>query len=96
MSDSHWKRRLGAGVTAAGVDLFAVLADRIMTIGELGALKTGDTIMFSAGADPRVELRSGHSPVAKGRVGRLGETIAVKLDAGVNAERIVQDLEDAA
>lgn len=95
-SDDLWKRDLGAGVTAASIDLFAVLADRLLTIGELGRLKDGDTLIFAAGADPSVELRSGAAPVAMGRVGRLGEVVAVRLSSGVNAGRLAQAREDAA
>lgn len=91
-----WKERLGRGVTSAGVDLSAVLADRTMTIRELRRLEPGATITFSAAGEARVELRSGSSAVAKGRVGRLGETIAVKLDAGVNADAIRAERDEAA
>jgi flagellar motor switch protein FliM len=95
-TDAAWKRGLGAGVTAAAIDIHAVLADRLMTIGEIGALKAGDTLTFAAGADPSIELRSGAAPVAKGRVGRLGEVVAVKLSSGVNAGRLAQAAEEAA
>lgn len=95
-SDDLWRQALSTGVSSAGVDLRAVLADRTMTIGELSALKEGDTITFCAGADPRVELRTGDSAVAKGRVGRIGEAIAVKLDAGVASVPPAAALEDAA
>ena len=95
-ADDLWKQRLGVGVTATGIDLFAALADRVMTIGELSALKPGDTVTFSAGAEPRVELRAGVKPIAMGRVGRLGETIAVRLDAAVSVDFGPRDLEVAA
>lgn len=94
-ADAMWKRQLGSGVMASGVDLLAVLADRAMTIGELKALAPGATVTFSAAGATRVELRAGPSTVAKGRVGRLGETIAVKLDAAVVAPSRVADEEAA-
>lgn len=95
-ADEIWRRRLQQGVTAAGVDLRAVLADRIMTIAEIGKIRPGDTVTFSTNADARVELRSGSAAVAKGRVGRLGETVAVKLDAPINVDGLMRDLENAA
>lgn len=95
-ADEIWRRRLQSGVAAAGVDLSAVLADRVMTIGEIKKIQPGDTLTFPSNANARVELRSGSSAVAKGRVGRLGETIAVKLDSAVNADGLVRDLESAA
>ncbi len=95
-ADEIWKRRLGAGVTATGVDLRAVLADRVMTLGELERLAPGDTLTFSSGRDPRVELRSGDTAIAKGRVGRLGENIAVRLDAAIDAGGVDHDFGRAA
>jgi flagellar motor switch protein FliM len=95
-ADEMWRNQFNKGVTSAGVDLKAVLADRVMTIGELGALKPGQTLTFSAAADARVELRAGGSAIARGRVGRLGETIAVKLDAPVNSGASIEDIGAAA
>lgn len=95
-ADELWKQQFSKGVSAAGVDLKAVLADRVMTIGELGALKPGATLTFSTAGDARIELRAGNSPVARGRVGRLGDIIAVKLDGAVNKDAPVSDIEDAA
>jgi flagellar motor switch protein FliM len=96
VADDLWRRRLSQGVASAGVNLEAVLADRVMTIGELEKLRPGDTLTFAADADRGVELRSGAAALAKGRVGRLGETIAVKLDAALNAEDVMRSLEAAA
>lgn len=95
-ADELWKRQFNKGVNSAGIDLKAVLADRVMTIGELGGLKPGATLTFSPASDARVELRVGDSAIARGRVGRLGETIAVKLDSAVNRDAGVLDIEDAA
>ncbi|HNR78534.1 MAG TPA: FliM/FliN family flagellar motor switch protein, partial [Parvularculaceae bacterium] len=87
-ADEIWRKRLGTGVSAAGVELAAVLADRQMTIGDLRALKPGGTVIFAANVGARVELRAGDLAVAQGRVGRMGELIAVKIDATLaKAER---------
>lgn len=96
VADDLWRRRLSQGVASAGVYLEAVLADRVMTIRELEKLRAGDTLTFSADADRGVELRSGAAALARGRVGRLGETIAVRLDTAVNAEDVRRSLERAA
>lgn len=87
-ADEIWRKRLGTGVSAAGVELAAVLADRQMTIGDLRALKPGGTVIFAANVGARVELRAGDLAIAQGRVGRMGELIAVKIDATLaKAER---------
>lgn len=94
-ADEIWKQRLGKGVTHAGIELRAVLANRMMTIRDLGDLQPGTTLTFAAGGGASVDLCSGSTPVAKGRVGRLGDIIAVKVDAAVSAGAI-RDMEEAA
>jgi len=63
--------------------LKAVLADRPMTIRELAALRPGATVTFSTAGGARVELRAAEKTLAHGRVGRLGDIIAVKLETTV-------------
>jgi len=82
-ADELWKQQFSKGVNSAGVDLKAVLADRILTLKELDDLKAGSTLTFSSAGDSQIELRAGNSAIAWGRVGRLGAVIAVKLDNGV-------------
>lgn len=94
-ADELWRRKLGAGVVSAGLHLHAVLADRMMSIGELDKLNAGETLTFPAGPDARVELRAGETSIAVGRVGRLGEAIAVKLDHGLNIDTVLHALERA-
>lgn len=84
-ADDLWKEEVNRGVTAAGVDLRAVLADRVMTLRELGKLAPGATVTFARAGEARVELRAGSRPVARGRVGRLGDIVAIKLDATMSA-----------
>lgn len=94
-ADSIWKDEFNRGVTSSGIDLKVVLADRTMTIRELQEIAPGKTVTFRSGADPRIELRAGGAALARGRVGRLGDVIAVKLDAGVEAKALEAGLENA-
>ena len=84
-ADDIWRRQFEKGVAAAGVSLKAVLADRPMTIRELSSLRPGATVTFAAARGARVELRAGEKTLAHGRVGRLGDIIAVKLETSVLA-----------
>lgn len=95
-ADDIWKKEFSKGVSSSRVDICAVLADRIMTIGELKEIKLGETVTFSPARGAKVEIRAGASTIARGRVGRLGETIAVKLDGGVRNDAPVIGAEDAA
>ncbi|MDZ7628836.1 MAG: FliM/FliN family flagellar motor switch protein [Parvularculaceae bacterium] len=79
-----WRQNLNAGVSAAALDIAAVLADRTMRLGEVRRLAVGDVIAFGLAHDPRVELRVGDAAIAAGRVGKQGQAIAVRLDTGVD------------
>ncbi len=90
-SEHIWRDHLSSEIAAATLDLNVVLAEKTVTIKELDGLKAGDTIRFAGAADNRAEIRAGQSVVAKGKVGRAGETIAIRLDgrtsgAGENEE----------
>lgn len=82
-ADDNWRAQFEKGIAAAGVSLKAVLADRPMTIRELAALRPGATVTFSTAGGARVELRAAEKTLAHGRVGRLGDIIAVKLETTV-------------
>lgn len=82
--EATWRETLAAGVSGAGLEVAAVLADRIMRIGEVRKLGVGDVLTLGAAVDPRVELRVGASAVAAGRIGKHGASIAVRLDTPVD------------
>jgi flagellar motor switch protein FliM len=81
-ADGAWLRHLNREVAAAEVELSVVLAEKTVTIGALKELQAGETIVFSR-TNGAAEIRSGGRLVAKGRVGRSGDSVAVRLDAGV-------------
>ncbi len=92
IADEIWRKQFGKTVTNSSLDLRAVLADRTITIGQLKALAAGQTLSFGSSGGARAELRSGGAALARGRVGRVGDMIAVKLDsAPAGAEKIADD-----
>jgi flagellar motor switch protein FliM len=82
--EASWRETLAAGVGDADLDVAAVLADRTMRIGDLRNLAVGDVLTLGPASDPRVELRVGGCAVAAGRIGKNGQTIAIRLDAAVD------------
>lgn len=82
-NEAAWRDHLEAGLDAATLDLKVVLAEREITLGEIGDLKPGQTISFSASTKTLAEIRAGKTIVARGAVGRSGEYIAVRLMNGV-------------
>ncbi len=79
--EDAWRDALVAGVSASRVDLKAVIAEKEMSIAALAQLKKGDTIEFGAATGETAEIRAGTLPLARGRVGRQADAIALQLTA---------------
>lgn len=77
--ENAWRDHLAAEITAAKLDVKVVLAEKEITIDELGRLAPGATIRFPAAAVRTAEIRAGGATLARGAVGRAGDIIAVRL-----------------
>lgn len=77
--EDAWRNHLAAEIAAAQLDLNVVLAEKDITIEELGRLGPGATIRFPASPTKMAEIRAGGAVIACGAVGRSGETVAVRL-----------------
>ena len=85
-----WREHLAEEIAAARLDLKVVLAEKEISIGDLGALEAGATIRFGSGVNRAAEIRAGNMVVAQGLVGRSGDAIAVRLEKDVNANDLVE------
>jgi flagellar motor switch protein FliM len=83
--EASWRETLASGVGDADLNVAAVLADRVMRIGEVQRLAVGDTLTLGSAGDPRVELRVGAAAVAAGRIGKHGASIAIRLDTPIDS-----------
>ena len=79
--DNIWESHLATELWSTQMDVKAVLDEQLMPLGKVMGLKVGDTIMLDATPDSTVKLRCGSVPLTKGRMGRLGHSVAVRLDA---------------
>lgn len=77
--EDAWRNHLAAEIAAARLDLNVVLAEKDITIEELGRLEPGATIRFPASPTKMAAIRAGGAVIARGAVGRSGETVAVRL-----------------
>ena len=46
-------------------------------------LEVGQTIMLNAGPDSPIELRCGGVPLLRARMGRMGSSIAVRVEGAI-------------
>ncbi len=83
-ADETWRGHLSAGLSTASLDISVVLAEKMMTLGALARLKTGETLIFPSAAAGVVDLRAGSALLGKARIGRSGEAVAVKLEGALS------------
>ncbi len=77
--DSVWERHLGKEVQQTFVDIEAVLDEMRMPIGKILDLKVGSTIMLNVRPNDVVKVKSGGVPLSTGKLGKVGDTIAISL-----------------
>ncbi len=84
--DSIWESHLATELWSTLVDIEAVLDEQVMMLQDVMALELGRTLLFSASPDSSVELRCGGVPLLTGRMGRVGNNIAIRVDRSLMNE----------
>lgn len=77
--DNIWESHLATELWSTRMEVSAVLDEIRLPLGKVMNMKVGDTIYLDAGPESPVELRCGAVPLTKGRMGRLGYNVAVRL-----------------
>lgn len=77
--DSVWERHLGKEVSQTFVDVEAILDERKISLGEVVNLKIGSTVLLNATPDDPILLKCGGVDLTTGRLGRVGDTMAISL-----------------
>ncbi|ESR26779.1 flagellar motor switch protein FliM [Lutibaculum baratangense] len=81
--DPIWEGHLASELWQTAVDLDAVLFEQKMPIGRVMNFEVGQTLMLDRGPRDLVELRCGGTPLVDGRVGRVGDRVAVRVSTGL-------------
>ncbi len=77
--DPTWEGHLATEVFGATLELEAVLHQSDLPLRQIVNLKAGDTVVFDVKPDPVVQIRCGDQRVTEGRMGRIGDAIAVQV-----------------
>jgi len=77
--DHIWEGHLAGEICQAALPIDAVLHETRLPLRRIVDLKVGDTLLFDLKPDPLVKLRCGESVVSEGRIGRLGDNIAIQV-----------------
>jgi flagellar motor switch protein FliM len=81
--DSIWESHLATELWSTNVEIQAILDEMTMPLKQIMSLEVGQTVMLNATPDSRIELRCRGVPLLTGRMGRVGSSVAVKVDAAV-------------
>ena len=82
--DSIWETHLASELWCTKVDIQAILDEQIMPLNRVMDLKVGDTMMLNASPDSKIQLRCGNVPLLDGRMGRVGTSVAVRVDGTIH------------
>jgi len=81
--DSIWESHLATELWSTKVDIEAILDEQTMPLRQVMNLEVGQTMLLSAGPDSTIELRCRGVPLLTGRMGRVGSSVAVRVDDAV-------------
>ncbi|MCB2053995.1 MAG: flagellar motor switch protein FliM [Geminicoccaceae bacterium] len=78
--DTIWENHLAREILQTEVDLEAVLDEHTMLLREVAGLEVGSVLPLNARQDSRVRLRCGSVAMLEGRIGRIGDHLAIEVE----------------
>ena len=86
--DSIWESHLATELWSTQVPLDAVLDEQKISLREVMDFKVGQTLMLNSGPDAMVEMRCGGVSLAHGRIGRMNNNVAVRIESGIKVRPV--------
>jgi flagellar motor switch protein FliM len=81
--DSIWESHLATELWSTRIEIDAILDEQKLPLSRIMNLEVGQTIMLGATPESPIELRCGGIPLLKGRMGRIGNSVAVRVEGVV-------------
>jgi len=78
--DNIWEGHLASELWLTKVEVRAVLDETVQPLGRVLGLRVGDTLMLEASPNGPVRMKCGEVEVSRGRAGRLGHSVAVRVE----------------
>lgn len=85
--DQIWEGHLATEIGQAEVGVDAVLYEEHLPLRRMMKLKVGDTLMLELKPDATVKLRCGDVTLTEGRMGKVGDRIAVRVTKNLRKPR---------
>ena len=93
--DNIWEGHLASELWAAKLDIQAVLDELQLPLKKMLDLKVGDTLFLNASPDSKVQVKCGEIRLTEGRVGRIGNKVAVRVEAPISDRARKEVLKEA-
>ncbi|MEX0839272.1 MAG: flagellar motor switch protein FliM [Parvibaculum sp.] len=87
--DSIWEEHLATELWSTRVPLEAVLDQQQLALRDVMDFQVGQTLMFNNTPDGMIDMRCGGVHVAKGRMGRVGNHVAVRVEQAMRKHKRV-------
>ena len=81
--DSIWESHLATELWSTRVPLEAVLDEQMLTLRDVMDFEVGQTLMLNNGPDGMIDLRCGGVKLGRGKMGRVGNHVAVRVDQAI-------------
>jgi flagellar motor switch protein FliM len=85
--DTIWESHLATELWSTDVEIEAVLEQQTLSLGDIMKWEIGSTLMLNSNKDSSVELRCGGIRLLEGRMGRIGQHIAVSVMESLRGQR---------
>lgn len=79
--DTIWENHLANELWHTEVPVEAVIDEQVMTLGEIMGFEVGQTLMLNTGPDGDIDVRCNGVSMMVGKMGRMGQHVAIKIDA---------------
>jgi len=88
--DSIWEGHLATELWRTDVDIEAVLDELPMTLNDVMNFEVGQTLLLNANPNSPIEMRCGGVALLRGRMGRVGHQVAVRVESNVQQKSPLQ------
>ena len=88
--DSIWEGHLATELWRTNVDIEAVLDELPMTLNDVMNFEVGQTLLLNANPNSPIEMRCGGVALLRGRMGRVGHQVAVRVESNVQQKSPLQ------
>ena len=65
------------------VEIEAILDEQVMPLSKIMNLQVGETVLLNSTPDSKIEMRCRGVPLLRGRMGRAGSSVAVRVEEAI-------------